>query len=105
ISLRMEGDLPTLEEEFDLAVPAAAANAGVGATALSAPIDTENPNSSFSSSSSGINLYSSTSISSIAIDRESILNCSKETAMLLQIVIGDLETDSPLDEIFLSELK
>ena len=25
--------------------------------------------------------------------------------MLLQIIIGDLETDSPLDDIFLSELK
>ncbi len=39
------------------------------------------------------------------INKEALLNYSKETAMLLQIIIGDLETDSPLDDLFLGELK
>jgi serine/threonine-protein kinase len=38
------------------------------------------------------------------INREALLSSSKETAMLLQIIIGDLESDNPLDDLFLSEL-
>jgi eukaryotic-like serine/threonine-protein kinase len=105
-----EGDLPTLDEEIDLTGLAAAmaANAGTAAEQSSPtnPLaDTGNINHSTSAPSVGINLLSSTGISSPTIDRESILNCSKETAMLLQIVIEDIETESPVDEIFLSELK
>jgi serine/threonine-protein kinase len=105
-----EGDLPTLDEEIDLSSLAAAmaANAGTGTghSSNTNPLtDTENINHSTSAPSIGINLLSSTGISSQPINRESVLNCSKETAMLLQIVIEDLETESPVDEIFLSELK
>ncbi|MBI4854817.1 MAG: serine/threonine protein kinase [Acidobacteria bacterium] len=39
------------------------------------------------------------------INREALLSTSKETAMLLQIIIGDLESDNPLDDLFLSELR
>ncbi|MFY9222219.1 MAG: serine/threonine-protein kinase [Blastocatellia bacterium] len=52
-----------------------------------------------------IEIPSGTAPKIVNINREALLNSSKETAMLLQIIIGDLETDSPLDDIFLSELK
>jgi len=39
------------------------------------------------------------------INREALLSTSKETVMLLQIIIGDLESDNPLDDIFLNELR
>ncbi|MBL8149888.1 MAG: serine/threonine protein kinase [Blastocatellia bacterium] len=52
-----------------------------------------------------VSLYSSAGTQTVPVDREELLNCSKEASMLLQIIIGDLEKDSPLDEIFLSELK
>lgn len=40
-----------------------------------------------------------------SINKEVLLSTSKEAAMLLQIIIGDLESDNPLDDLFLSELR
>ena len=50
-------------------------------------------------------ISSSNSPKIISVNREILLSTSKETAMLLQIIIGDLESDNPLDDLFLSELR
>ncbi|KAF0241769.1 MAG: serine/threonine protein kinase bacterial, partial [bacterium] len=62
--------------------------------------------SSESSESSDFSDISSSNVPKIiSINREALLSTSKETAMLLQIIIGDLESDNPLDDLFLSELR
>ncbi len=53
----------------------------------------------------GVSLYATGSIHQSEVSREELLNTSKEAAMLMQIIIGDLETQNPLDYLFLNELR
>lgn len=53
----------------------------------------------------GVSLYATGSIHRSQVDKDQLLNASKEAAMLMQIIIGDLETENPLDYLFLNELR
>ncbi|MEW6731097.1 MAG: serine/threonine-protein kinase [Acidobacteriota bacterium] len=108
-SAELESDLPTLEERLNLPnLPSAVAAVSAAETTTSIPtvMEPKTGQSICSTDTSiSINLQSAIGTRSVSINRESLLNCSKETSMLLQIIIGDLETENPLDEIFLNELK
>jgi serine/threonine protein kinase len=115
-SVEVESDLPTLEEELDLAGAMKAANVNDifspfvdRGSDLKTPIVQPAPDITLGDSTGqpalGGEVHSASVVKSVVINREALLNHSKEAAMLLQIIIGDLEADSPLDEIFLSELR
>lgn len=103
-SAEVESDLPTLEEELNLAaaMPAGAADSLSGERAASAQESYGGDTSSHSSISLALSAIGN---SVQSINRDALLNFSKEAAMLLQIIIGDLESNNPLDELFLNELR
>jgi eukaryotic-like serine/threonine-protein kinase len=105
-AVEIESNLPTIDEELDLSAITGAANANQAAKQValgSQSLETENIDHDRSAPVIGDNHQPNGDSSTV--DRESILNCSKETAMLLQIVIEDMETERPIDELFLGELK
>lgn len=114
----IESDLPTLDEQLDLA-SAIANHYSNFPENRPIPKDTRpSPSRRLTNTAAEVvtitdtvdhpalpDSLPSTTTSSPSLKREQILHCAKEAAMLTQIIIGDLETDSPLDEVFLSELR
>lgn len=75
------------------------------ATALSEQETTSVEEVAAENTGTQVSLYATGSIHRSEVNRDQLLNTAKEAAMLMQIIIGDLETENPLDYLFLNELR
>lgn len=105
-SVEVESDLPTLEEELDLVGALSALQAPKKTGTITRPDTATIEEAIPGSMAITVDVPSSFAPKlKNSINRDQLLVTSQEVAMLAQIIVEDLKADSPLDELFMNELR